>query len=47
MIVDRFVEPLMVDALSKKQQKEKEMGDVKAEDESVTSLVTLKVRYSL
>ena len=46
-IVDRFVEPLMVDALSKKQQKEKEMGDVKAEDESVTSLMTLKVRDSL
>ena len=47
VIVDRFVEPLMVDALSKKQQKEKEMGDVKAEDESVTSLMTLKVRDSL
>ena len=39
-IVDRFVEPLMVDALAKKQQKEKEKekGDIKAEDESATLL---------
>ena len=28
----------MVDALAKKQQKEKEMGDIKAEDESATLL---------
>ncbi|EDR04959.1 uncharacterized protein LACBIDRAFT_303883 [Laccaria bicolor S238N-H82] len=34
-VVDRFVEPLMCDALAKKQ---KEVGDVKVEDDSVTLL---------
>lgn len=37
-VVDRFVEPLMCDVLAKKQKKEKEVGDVKVEDDSVTLL---------